>query len=189
MAVAITRRRFTIDDYHRMGEAGILCEDDRVELIDGEILAMSPIGPPHCAGVDRATRAMVMAAGERAIVRVQGSVQLDRFCEPQPDMVLLRPRDDFYASRHPGPRDILLVVEVADSSIDYDRDVKAPMYAALGVPEYWLADLTQDVLTVHADPGGGTYRHRSVHRRGETIAPGLLPEAAVPVDVFLPDRG
>jgi len=135
MSVAVSRRRFTADDYQRMGQAGILRAEDRVELIDGEIVAMTPIGPRHCASVDRATRAFVLKAGDSAIVRVQGSVRLDVFTEPQPDLVLLRPRADFYASQHPGPADILLIVEVAESSIDYDRDVKAGIYARAGVHE------------------------------------------------------
>jgi Uma2 family endonuclease len=142
MPVEVTRRRFTADDYQRMGSAGILSEDDRVELIDGEIVAMTPIGPRHNAAVNRATRAMVLAVGNKAIVQVQGSVRLDLYHEPQPDLVLLRPRADDYASQLPGPSDILLIVEVADSSSDYDREVKSRVYAKAGIGEYWLADLT-----------------------------------------------
>ena len=185
MPLVLTKRRFSTDDYHRMVGAGILSEDDRVELIDGEVLAMSPIGPRHCASVDRTTRAMVMAVGDRAIVRVQGSVQLDRFYEPQPDVVLLRPRDDFYVTRHPGGRDTFLVVEIADSSLDYDRDIKAPMYAALGVPEYWLADVIGKVLTAYTSPSRGEYRRRREHRPGESIAPQLLSDIVIPVGVLL----
>jgi len=118
MDVAVSRRRFTVDDYHRMGEVGILSATDRVELIDGEIVAMTPIGPRHGASVDRTNRVLVTAVGTSAIVRVQGSVRLDLFHEPEPDIVLLRPRADFYASAHPGPADILLVIEFAESSID-----------------------------------------------------------------------
>ena len=109
MPIEVTKRLFTVHDYHRMGEAGILSSKDRVELIRGEILAMSPIGPPHSAAVDRSLRAMVNATGERAIVRVQGSVELDEYTQPQPDIVLLRPKEDFYAVAHPGPSDILLI--------------------------------------------------------------------------------
>jgi Uma2 family endonuclease len=152
MSVAVSRRRFTTDDYQRMGQAGILSEDDRVELIDGEVVAMTPIGPRHGACVDRATRALVNAAGDRAIVRVQGAVRLDLFHEPEPDIVLLWPRTDFYATRQPGPADILLVIEVAESSIDYDREVKSRIYARSGVPEYWLVDLNDNALVCYRNP-------------------------------------
>ena len=115
MLTAISRKRFRADEYQRMGQVGILSEDDRVELIDGEVVAMTPIGARHAACVDSVTRAMVIAAGDTAIVRVQSPVRLNLFTEPEPDVVLLRPRADFYAPRHPGPADVLLIVEIADS--------------------------------------------------------------------------
>src|SRR5262245_16793442 len=158
MSVAISRRRFTVDDYHRMGEVGILSPTDRVELIDGEIVTKMAIGPRHGACVDRATRALVTTVDTSAIVRVQGSIRLDLFNEPEPDIVLLRPRADFYASAHPGPEDILLVAEVAESSIDFDRSIKMRLYARAGVPEYWLVDLNEDVVRVHSEPLNGIYR-------------------------------
>src|SRR5678815_5112676 len=135
MSVAVSRRRFTADDYQRMGQAGILRREDHVELIDGEIIAMTPIGTRHCASVDRANPAFVTKAGDSAIVRVQGSVRLDLYSEPEPDLVLLRPRADFYASAHPGPADILLIVEVADSSIDFDRNVKVHVLSLIHISE------------------------------------------------------
>jgi Uma2 family endonuclease len=185
MSVAISKRRFTADDYQRMGQVGILSEDDRVELIDGEVVAMTPIGPRHCACVDCATRALVTAVGDRAIVRVQGSVRLDLYHEPEPDLVLLEPRPDFYASGHPGPADILLIVEIAESSIDYDREVKARVYAERQVREYWLADLNDNVLTCYAAPARGAYRRVRPYHRGQSIAPEMLPECVIPVDVFV----
>lgn len=187
MPVEITKRLFDVDDYHRMAAAGILSEDDRVELIDGEIVAMTPIGPRHNATVDRTTRALVTAAGDRAIVRVQGSVRLDRFRAPQPDFVLLRPQADFYASRLPGPPDIFLIIEVSESSLDYDRDVKARIYAEAGVPEYWLVDLGGRSLWRYADPRGGAYQHRQQYGRGQSIAPALLPHCQIALDVLLAD--
>jgi Uma2 family endonuclease len=185
MPVAVSRRRFTADDYQRMGQAGILGREDHVELIDGEIIAMTPIGTRHCASVDRANRAFVTKAGDRAIVRVQGSVRLDLYSEPEPDLVLLRPRADFYASAHPGPADILLIVEVAESSIEYDRDVKAHVYARSGVLEYWLADLNENVLLRHSSPGDGAYRNVQRYTRGQSLAPQLLPECIISIsDLF-----
>jgi Uma2 family endonuclease len=185
MPVDITKRLFDVDDYHRMARAGILSEDDRVELIDGEIVAMTPIGPRHNASVDRAVRALVTAMGDQAIVRVQGSVRLDRFREPQPDLVLLRPQPDFYASRLPGPSDILLIIEMAESSLDYDRDVKARIYAQSGVPEYWLVDLDDRSVSCYTEPRGGAYQKLRHGRSGQSIAPEALPQCAIPVEMLL----
>jgi Uma2 family endonuclease len=137
MAVQPTRYRFTRADYYRMAEAGILGEGDRVELIEGEIYRMSPIGPMHAGGVDRLNRLFSRTFGDAVIVRVQNPVVLDDYSEPEPDLTLLRPRADFYTGEHPNPEDILLAVEVADSSADWDRRVKAPLYVRSGIPELW----------------------------------------------------
>ena len=185
MASSVTRKRFTADEYQRMGQAGILQEGDRVELIDGEIVAMTPIGTRHNASVARATRALVRTAGDDAIVLPQGSVRLDLFSEPQPDLVLLRPRLDFYASRHAGPGDILLIIEIADSPLDYNRDVKALLYAAAGIPEYWLVDLNTSVLWRFSSPEEGQYRGVEQYRRGQSIAPMQLPACEIDVDALL----
>jgi Uma2 family endonuclease len=187
MPTAISKRRFTADDYQRMGQVGILSEDDRVELIDGEVVAMTPIGPRHWACVDIFTLALVRGVGDKAIVRVQGSIRLDLYHEPQPDVVLLRPRADFYAAQLPGPGDILLIIEIAESSIDYDRDLKSRLYAAAGVPEYWLADLTDHSLTRYSAPVDGTYQSIQRYRSGDTLSPALLPDCRIAVAVLLPD--
>src|SRR4029434_1966078 len=183
MAGMVIKRRCTADEYHRMAQAGILRENDRVELMDGQVVVMTPIGPRHNACVSRATRALVRAAGDDGIVLPQGSVRLDLYYEPQPDLVLLRPRDDFYASRHAGPADILLAIEIAESSIEYDRDVKTPVYATAGIAEYWLADLSANVVWRYSLPEGITYQRVEQCRRGQTIAPILLPTCAIAVDV------
>jgi Uma2 family endonuclease len=164
---------------------GILAPEDRVELMDGEIVVMTPIGPRHGACVARATRELVRAAGDAAIVLPQGSVRLDLYYEPQPDLALLRPRGDFYASRHAGPPDILLIVEIADSSLDYDRDVKARVYAAAGIPEYWLADLRANVVWRYRSPDRDQYRDVEPFRRGQSIAVERLPACIIPVDALL----
>jgi Uma2 family endonuclease len=179
MDVAVTRRRFTVHDYHRMEDAGILSPTDRVELMDGEIVTKMAIGPRHGASVDRANRALTTTVGSSAIVRVQGSVRLDLFNEPEPDIVLLRPRADFYASAHPGPADILLIVEVAESSIDYDRNIKTQVYAKAGVPEYWLVDLNENVVHVYSDPLNGVYRAMVSYRRDQSIVPRLLSACTI----------
>ena len=185
MPVTVTKRRFTADEYHRMVSAGILREGDRVELIDGHVLVMHPMGPRHNACVSRTNRALVLGAGEDAIVLPQGSVRLDLYYEPQPDLVLLRPRADFYASRHAAPSDILLAIEIADTSLEYDRDVKAPVYATAGIAEYWLADLNATVVWRYSRPERGAYRVVEEYRRGQSLTPQLLPSCTIAVDVLL----
>jgi Uma2 family endonuclease len=185
MATGVSRWRFTVDDYQQMARMGVLPEDGRIELIDGEILKMSPVGARHAAAMARANRALVRAVGELAIVLPQGSVRLDRFQMPQPDFSLLRPKADFYASGHAGPADILLAIEIADSSFTYDHDVKTPLYARVGIVEYWIADLNQDRLSVYAQPRDGRYRELQSRGPGERLAPRLLPRCVIDVDDLL----
>lgn len=182
MDVEIGKRRFDVDEYYRMAEAGILSPDDRVELIEGEIVTMSPIGSRHAAGVDRTARAFFSrVAPEAGIVRVQAPVRLSHRTEPQPDISILRPRADFYAEAHPGPGDILLVVEVGDSSLEYDRHIKTRVYADAGIPEYWLVDIDGRRLTRFRDPQQGRYRDTTEHEAGETLAPGALQNCVINV--------
>lgn len=185
MPIELLKRRFDADEYQQMGRARILSEDDRVELINGEILTMTPIGPRHNAAVNRANRALASAVGDRAIVQVQGSVRLDLWNEPQPDLVLLTPAPDFHASRLPGPAEILLIIEVAESSLDYDSEVKARLYAAAGVVEYWLVDLTASTVTCSKVPSAGGYQRHEQRHSGESIAPEALPQCSIPVDALL----
>ena len=179
MAVDVSRRRFTADEYQQMLRVGILRERDPFELIDGEVVGKMTIVPRHSAVVDRLTQHFVLCAGAQAIVRAQGAVRLDTFNEPEPDVTLLRRRPDFYATAHPGPSDVLLVVEVAQSSIAYDRVTKAALYARLGVVEYWLVDLNTDAITRYLEPGDGIYRRVAVVPPGEPFAPELLPGCVV----------
>jgi Uma2 family endonuclease len=186
MATEISKRLFTVHDFQRMVDAGILSGDDRVELIHGEVLAMSPIGPPHDGTVLRANNGLVPIVGNRAIVGVQGAIQLDLYNQPQPDIYLLQPRDDFYTTRHAGPSDILLVIEVADSSLEYDRTIKATLYAETGVPEYWVADIKNDCLWAHTRIEEKTYRVIREFRRGQSITAQLLPDCPIRVELLLP---
>lgn len=179
MAVEVSRRRFTADEYHQMLRAGILRERDPFELIDGEVVKMMTIGPRHVAVVTRLTRHLILRCRDAAIVTCQGPVRLDLFNEPEPDLAVLRPREDFYETAHAGPADILLVVEVAESSIHYDRTVKAALYARLGVVEFWLVDLNTDVITRYLDPLDGTYRMVVPATPDQPFAPSLLPECVV----------
>ncbi|HEY2381234.1 MAG TPA: Uma2 family endonuclease [Terriglobia bacterium] len=186
MGTEIAKKLFTVHDYHKMVDAGILHEEDRVELIRGEIVQMSPINPLHNGTIHRATRSLVRIVGDLAIVGVQGSIRLDEYDEPQPDLYLLRPRDDFYTARHAGPADIFLIIEVADSSLQYDRTTKMQLYAETGVPEYWISDLQNDCIIVYRNPEGATYRTTLQFRRGEQLRPALLSDCAIPADTLLP---
>src|SRR5262245_1730768 len=157
MSIAIARHRFTWDEYHKMAETGILAPTQRVELIEGEIVDMTPIGHRHVACVARLNHAFVRGVGDRAVVFVQSPIRLADHSEPEPEPDVARPRADCYARRAAGPRDVLLVIEVADTSEHYDRHVKVPLYARHGIPEVWLADLTAGSITAYRQPGAEGY--------------------------------
>ncbi|HYN77256.1 MAG TPA: Uma2 family endonuclease [Lamprocystis sp. (in: g-proteobacteria)] len=166
--------RFTVDDYQRMGETGILHEDDRVELIEGEIVAMPPIGSPHGGRVKHLNRILARAVGDHAIVAVQDPVVLRPRSEPEPDIALLRPRPDFYADAHPVAADILLLIEVADSSLQYDLNVKVPLYARQGIPEVWVVDIAHRQVLRFSQPAGGAYREQGpINLKDPIDLPGL----------------
>ncbi len=174
-----SRHRLSVEDYHRMGEAGILGEDDRVELIAGEIIDMSPIGTHHASAVKRVSNRVKLQVGENAIVSTQDPVRIDRFNEPEPDISLLRPRDDFYSDAHPIPADVLLIVEVAETSLRYDRNVKIPLYASAGIPEVWLVDIAGKALWIYREPDQGAYRSCERAQNLSSLAPLLMPDASV----------
>jgi Uma2 family endonuclease len=184
MGVQVQRRLFTVEEYHRMAEAGILSEDDRVELIEGELVTMSPIGSRHAACVARLTALLFPVEG-RGILWVQNPIRLGARSEPQPDVTLLRYRPDFYASAHPGPEDVLLVVEVAETSADADRSLKIPLYARYGIPEAWLVDLLEERIEIYRHPTPQGYRSLHIAHRGETVSPALIPSLTVAVDEVL----
>ena len=187
MAVDLKRRRFNVDEYEQMGRAGILGEDDRVELLDGEIVEMTPIGLRHADCVNRLARSLVLTFDDVAVILVQNPIRLSDRSEPQPDLALVHRRAGLYASSHPRPSDILLIVEVADTSIESDRRVKVPLYARGGIPEVWLVDLNQDTVTAYRDPRRGGYRTAHVVRRGDELAPSAFPDRALPVADLLPE--
>ena len=165
-----------------MGEAGILGEDDRVELIRGDIVQMTPIGTRHAACVNRLTAVFSRLIAGRAVLQVQNPVTLDNLSEPQPDISLARPRSDFYETAHPGPQDVLLIVEVADTSIDYDRKVKAALYAENAVPELWIVDLTRRQVDTWRSPGPAGYRETGHLGPGESLFPLSFPDLMIPVN-------
>ncbi len=185
MVAQPARRQFTVDEYYQMGRVGILSEDDRVELIEGEIIEMPPIGGRHASCVNRLNRLFLMALGDSAVVTVQNPLRLDGRSEPVPDVMIVKPRADFYEERHPLPEDVLLLVEVSDSTIGYDRRVKLPLYAQHGVPEVWIADLDRGVIRVHQDPTPDGYRVVHTRRRGDRLVPSAFPDLAFAVDDIL----
>ena len=181
-AVAIPRHRFTVDDFARLGEAGVFTEDDRVELIDGEIRDMTPIGQPHAWIVNRLTWRLVTRLAGRAWVSVQNPLRLDRHTEPLPDLAVARGGEDDYADRHLEAGDVLLVIEVADSSLRYDRAEKLPRYGKSGIPEAWLVDVAARAATVCTGPDPDGYADRQVFRPGEEIASTAVAGLRVTVD-------
>ena len=185
MAIPLTRRRFTVDEYYRMAEVGIFSEDDRVELIDGAVVDMVPIGAPHAGVIIRLNHLLSRLVGDRAMISPQNPVRLSDYSEPLPDVMLLRPRPDFYTSAHPGPGDVLLLVEVADSSAEYDRSVKVPLYARHGVPEVWLVDLQRQLVEIYRDPAPAGHREIRVVRRGDRLTTLAMPDVPLLVDDIL----
>jgi Uma2 family endonuclease len=175
--------RFTVDEFHRMAEVGVLARDARVELIEGEVIDMASMGSWHCGTVDCLTEAFVTSLREHVNVRVQGAVRMSKLSEPQPDVALLKRREDFYRHAHPGPREIVLIVEVSDSSLRTDQLVKIPLFAHFGIPEVWIVDGVHGRLHLYRAPQGGEYTEVS-----STDQPGVIALAAMPnVTVDLSD--
>ena len=184
MAVEVERARrlFTIEEYERMVETGILTREERVELIEGEIVETSPIGDPHAAFVANLTHLLVSRVGDRARVWVQGPVRVPPRSKPQPDLALLRSRS--YVRAGATTEDVLLVIEIADTSLRYDRTVKLRLYAHAGIPEYWIVDANAETLEIYRSPSGERYAEHLRPSRGDTVAPLAFPDAAIPVDAI-----
>jgi Uma2 family endonuclease len=173
-------RKFTADEYERMVEVGIFGDDERLELIAGEIIAMAPIGHRHAACVAQLNKHLVIGVGDRALVWVQGPARLDMHSVPEPDLALLRPRS--YRTGSPTPEDVLLVIEVAENSLRYDRTTKLRLYARAGLPEYWVASVDGEWIEVYRFPEGDGYRERHRAGRGERISPAAFADVIVTVD-------
>lgn len=176
---------FTIEMYHKLGELGVFDEDDRVELLEGQIVEMTPIGRVHGACVFRLNNLLARRTGPDVGVSMQNPVILDRRWEPQPDLALIRRPGGFGGAWLPTPQDVVLVIEVADSSLERDRDVKIPQYARTGIPEAWLVDLNGDTITRYRDPGPHGYGEVVVVRRGEKLHPVKLPQVEIGSDEIL----
>ena len=183
--VEMKRRRFTVADFLRLAEIGFLADDERVELIRGEIIEMSPISEGHASTVMRLVSLLSRMFGQRALLSVQNPVQLDDATLPQPDVALLRPRDDFYGQRHPGPEDTLLLIEVSDTTLTYDRRVKTALYSAAGVMEYWIINLQKRQIEVYREPQSEGYRTTTRYAPGEMLSPLAFPDINLKVDEII----
>jgi Uma2 family endonuclease len=182
MATQPVQHPITVTEYYRMAADGILREDDRVELIEGELHWMTPINSPHAASVKYLAAMFNQRLAQRAVIGAQDPVHLDNSSEPEPDISVARWRPDYYRAGHPTPADLLLLIEVSDTTLRYDRQTKAPLYARHGIPEYWIVNLAQETVEVYTQPAGGRYAQRVVRRRGEQVAPTEFPDLLISVD-------
>ena len=185
MGMPQATHRFTVDEFQRMAEAAVFPEDARVELLDGEIVEMTPIGAAHNGCVGALIHLLRRRLPDSARLWVQSPVQLHEREAPQPDVVVLRPRADAYRTAQPHPADTLLVIEVGDSSVALDRRDKMPRYARAGIPETWLVDLPGNAIEIYREPAGDRYADVRTARRGETIAPLAFPDLTLAVDEIL----
>ncbi|MBI2760700.1 MAG: Uma2 family endonuclease [Chloroflexi bacterium] len=181
MVTAPTKRKLSVDDYHRMWESGVFGHEERVELIDGELYAMGAIGPGHGSGTMSLNYLLNRRVGERAYVHVQNPIVLSDYSEPEPDITLLRPRSDFYWGQTPSAEDVLLLIEIADSSLSHDRNVKLPRYASAGVPEVWIVNLVDRCVEVYRGPTGDRYLETLTYVADDVLHPSAFPDVAIAV--------
>ena len=180
-----TLHRFSVQEYYRMAETGVLRPDARVELLDGRIIDMSPIGPLHGGVVNRLNHHFHQLSRLRWVVTVQSPVRLSDSSEPQPDVMLVKPAADFYSSRHPDPDDVYLLIEVSDSTLETDREVKLPAYGCAGIAEVWIVDLVNAAVEVYRDPHFSGYSSARIFHEGESLSPALFPDATIEVAALL----
>ena len=178
----IVYHKFTVDDYYRMLDIGVLSENNRVELIDGEVREMSPIDPIHSGTLNSLNYYLSTQLGNRALLSIQNPVRLNEHNEPLPDLAVVRWRDDFYQQMHPTPADVLIAIEVANTSLAYDRKEKLPRYAAAGIPEVWLINVARQTIEQYAKPVNGQYTERLVVNRGQTLTPKAIDNVELTVD-------
>ena len=179
------QHRFSVADYYRMAETGVLKPGARFELLDGKIIDMSPIGPFHGGAVNRLIRFFGKMSSGRWLVSAQNPVHLDEYSEPQPDLMLLKPAPDDYTSRHPRPDDVFLLIEVADTTLVYDRDEKLPMYARAGICEVWILNLPARNIEIYREPHFAGYASNLTVKAGEKASPLAFPEVELPVSELL----
>ncbi len=185
MSAEVETYRFSVEEFNKLGEAGIFAEDERVELLDGEIIVMSPIGRQHAGTVMRLQWTLQRRLSERVLFAVQNPTVLDEFSEPQPDIMLLKPKQDFYVSGHPQPDNILLLIEVSDTTLAYDRGRKLRKYAESGIIEVWIVNLKDQTIEQYREPFASEYGHSRVCQRGENIAVQAFPDVPFRVEELI----
>jgi Uma2 family endonuclease len=183
--INVTKKLFTVGEFQRICDTGIFPPDSRFELIHGEILEMPNPTRPHIGRVNKLTRVFTSKLGESVIVSIQNGMFANEMSEPKPDVVICKPLPELFGPFEPAPEDVLLLVEISDTSIRYDTKIKAPLYAQCGIPEYWLLNIPDDVLEVRTDPAGGEYSRTEIYKRGQTITPRNLPGATFTIDELL----
>jgi len=182
MSAELQKWHFNVEQYYRLAEVGVLQPDDRVELIEGEIIRMSPIGSPHASSVAKLIHVFSKMESLDLMLWVQNPVRLDDFSEPVPDVALLKPRGDFYAEHHPTPEDVRLIIEVADTTLLTDRDVKVPLYARFGISEVWIVNLQQKLIEVYDEAVDGRYRQQLNFELGDIVTSAKIPGLTLKVD-------
>ncbi|HMF57786.1 MAG TPA: Uma2 family endonuclease [Pyrinomonadaceae bacterium] len=185
MSRQLAKRLLTVDEYERMGEAGIFHPDDRLELLEGEVYKMSPTGSAHAACVKFLSARLNHLFNGELIVSTQDPIKLNDFSEPQPDVALLRWRDDFYRHAHPTPANMMLIIEVADSTVESDRSYKIPLYAKAGIEEVWLVNLPEEQVELFATPSNGTYQTNRIFKRGDQAQSHTISDLSVAVSDIL----
>lgn len=185
MSLNIQRRLFTVEEYDRFIEVGVLTEDDPVELINGEVVNMSPISSLHAGCVARLTSLLSFRLGQQAVIWTQNPVHIDRYSEPEPDVAVLKFRNDFYSKSLPRPADVLLLIEVADTSLAYDQQVKVPLYAKAEIQDVWVVDVENRLIYVYRSPAGGEYQETLTHKPGDVLVPVAFPALALRVDEII----
>ena len=185
MNTAVSIHRFNVKEYHRLIESNILHEDDRVELVEGRIIDMTPIGSKHAACVSRLNELFSEKLQKRAIVNIQNPVSLTEYSEPEPDITIIKRRPDFYAEQLPQPEDVLLIIEVADSSLEYDCETKIPLYAKANIKEVWLVNLIENIVQIYNEPTPEGYNIMMKRRYNQKISPGNFPDITLTVSGIL----
>lgn len=183
--VAIVPKRFTVEEFHKMTKVGILPEESGWEIIDGYLMDKMSIGSKHAGTVNRLNQKLTILSGEKAVVSVQNPVQIDDYNAPEPDIALLKPREDFYVGSLPVPKDVLLLIEVSDSTVEYDREIKKTLYAKAEIAEFWLVNLKDDTVERFSSPKNGNYRLAEILESGETVKAGLIENLELEIDEIL----
>ena len=181
----VAPKRFRVDDFRKMTEAGILPEESGWEIIDGYLIDKMTIGSKHAGTVKRLNRKLTNLPGDLVIVSVQDPIQIDEYNAPEPDIALLKPREDFYAASHPTPEDVLLLIEVSDSTIEYDREIKKNIYAQAGIAEFWLVNLQENTVEIYSQPKNGNFRLVRILEAGETLQSAAIESLILQVDEIL----